>query len=51
MSTLIKKERCLFTRYNDSSYYNQYFRANYIDIIRKQIRVYDYEDTITNLHP
>jgi hypothetical protein len=50
MTTLIKKERYLFRRYNDSSYYNQYFRANYIDIIRKQIRVYDYQDTITNLN-
>jgi hypothetical protein len=51
MTTLIKKERYLFRRCNDSSYYNQYFRANYIDIVRNQIRVYHYEDIITNLHP
>lgn len=47
MSTLVKKERYLFIRYNDSPYFSKYFRANYIDIVRKQIRVYDYEDSLT----
>ena len=50
MTTLVKKERYLFVRYDDSSHFDKYFRANYIDVVRKQIRVYQYEDTITHLN-
>jgi hypothetical protein len=50
MNTPIQKERYLFVRYNDSSHFDKYFRANYIDIVRKQLRVYHYEDSITHLN-
>jgi hypothetical protein len=50
MNTPIQKERYLFVRYNDNLYFDKYFRANYIDIVRKHLRVYDYEDTITHLN-
>jgi hypothetical protein len=50
MTSLVKNERYLFVRYNDSTHFDKYFRANYIDIVRKQVRVYDYEDTITHLN-
>lgn len=49
MTALIKKERYLFIRYYDNTHFDIYFRANYIDVTCKHLRVYDYEDSITHL--
>jgi len=49
MTKLVKKQRYLFIRYCDNTCFDMYFRANYIDIVCKHLRVYDYEDTTTNL--
>jgi len=49
MTKLVKKQRYLFIRHCDNTCFDMYFRANYIDIVCKHLRVYGYEDTITHL--
>jgi hypothetical protein len=49
MNALVQKERYLFIRYCNNAHFDIYFRANYIDIINQNLRVYDYEDSLTHL--